>query len=139
MFVVTETASFAVCRLLQVVLHLVKHASFSNRCNFCCCTVGLKIDVLWPDDGTWYPAHVTAIRRGRKEKIKIDYVEGTVEWVELTKFKFNQQWRYPRALPVAKNVSDCIEIASKSGTRQLSQWISVWYKCRVRVSIALFS
>ena len=98
--------------------HLVPSQSF--LCQSSCFPVGLEIDVLWPDDGTWYRAHVTAIRSGRKEKIKIDYVEGTVEWVEKSKFVFNKQWRYPQALTATKTVADSVVIAPQSGPRQLS-------------------
>ena len=111
-FAPKETASFAV----RGCCNSMTFPTFSNNpISIVLPPVGLKIDVLWPDDGTWYRAHVTAIRGGRKEKVKIDYVEGTVEWVEKSKFKFNHHWRYPQELPEAKSTPDSIVVAPASG------------------------
>ena len=59
--------------------------------------VGKMLDVLWPDDGKWYPARVAEVNV-RAKKVKIEYDEGTdegpQEWLALMKFREGTHWRH---------------------------------------------
>lgn len=59
--------------------------------------IGKMLDVLWPDDGKWYPARVTEVNV-RAKKVKIEYDEGTdegpQEWIKLANFREGTHWRF---------------------------------------------
>lgn len=59
--------------------------------------VGKMLDVLWPDDGKWYPARVAEVNV-RAKKVKIEYDEGTdegpQEWLALMTFREGIHWRH---------------------------------------------
>ena len=55
--------------------------------------VGKMLDILWPDDGNWYPARVAEVNV-RAKKVKIEYDEGPQEWLKLAEFRRGIHWRF---------------------------------------------